>query len=82
MKNSSPTLHERCPDQVTEALGLAERLFELADGSADSCGETDYQVFFGIVRDSAHAIRNAGTEAALERLMVREVDSPRLRVSE
>ena len=69
MEYALPTTDTNCPQRVTAALGLAEELYRLADRASGACGRDDCLVFFGIVRDCAHAIRHAADEPAIRRLI-------------
>ncbi len=59
--------------RVTDALGLAEGLHNLVDRAYGECDDDRCLVFFGVVRDCAYAIRSAGGEPALRR-MIAEAD--------
>jgi hypothetical protein len=69
MEYAVPTTDTNCPRRVSEALGLAEQLYRLADRASGVCDRDDCLVFFGIVRDCAHAIRHAADEPTIKHLM-------------
>jgi hypothetical protein len=69
MEHVLPIPDTNCPRRVTEALGLAEQLYRLADQASGTCDRDDCLVFFGIVRDCAHAIRHAADEPTIKCLM-------------
>ena len=68
MEYALPSTDTDCPERVTQALGLADQLYRLADRASGTCDRQDCLVFFGIVRDCAHAIRHAADEPTIRRL--------------
>lgn len=69
MEHVLPISDANCPRRVTEALSLADQLYRLADRASGACDRDDCLVFFGIVRDCAHAIRHAAAEPTIQGLM-------------
>jgi hypothetical protein len=58
-----------CRGRLRLALRLADQLSALANESDSVCGRDECLIFFGVVRDCAHAIQGAAGNKALRVLL-------------
>lgn len=71
MVNERPIRSMSCKQHAELALELSEELLVLATQEHEECDHTDCLLFDGIVRDCAHAVRQAALERRRELVRTR-----------